>query len=398
MNTSPKKLSRVRLYKEVWKTPMHRLAAKYGLSDVGLAKVCKKMDVPRPPRGYWRRAETGKKVKRTPLPPPKESTVLQVEIREKGDQPAKKPAVQNRLQPTRVPVVEDELSDPHPLVASSLERFENAKEDDCGLVVPRAKRILSVSVSRHHVARCLRLMDTLIKSWEAEGLTVELARDEEENGFTTFLCSDNERLALSLQEKTEEYDPGPTEEEVLRPKWEWESRTACRGTGQVSFHLKGDLVSYHKRYTRRYADMLNTPIEGRAMRIWSAAMDYFEKRKQFHIREEEGRRRWEQEAREREERMRGAEEERERQREVERRRREEQRRVQELEDAARNWARANEIRKFIAACQSKMRDESLGWEQIQEWTAWAVRAADRIDPLAQGFPDLPAPNASNDEC
>jgi hypothetical protein len=43
----------------VWKTPITRLAKEYGLSDVGLAKICKKHDIPRPPRGYWAKKEGG---------------------------------------------------------------------------------------------------------------------------------------------------------------------------------------------------------------------------------------------------------------------------------------------------------------------------------------------------
>ncbi len=42
---------------------------KYGLSDVGLAKVCKRHDIPRPPVGYWAKVEHGKKVRRPKLPP-----------------------------------------------------------------------------------------------------------------------------------------------------------------------------------------------------------------------------------------------------------------------------------------------------------------------------------------
>jgi hypothetical protein len=45
-------LTREQLYDEVWSEPMATLAQKYGLSDVGLAKICRKLDVPVPWRGY----------------------------------------------------------------------------------------------------------------------------------------------------------------------------------------------------------------------------------------------------------------------------------------------------------------------------------------------------------
>lgn len=50
------RLDRRTLYEKVWSTPMQRLASEFGLSDVGLAKICKKLDIPRPARGHWAKA------------------------------------------------------------------------------------------------------------------------------------------------------------------------------------------------------------------------------------------------------------------------------------------------------------------------------------------------------
>ena len=68
MNDRSKQIRRAELYKEVWTTPIHQLAKKYGLSDVGLAKICKRYNIPRPPRGYWARKEAGQRVQRLSLP------------------------------------------------------------------------------------------------------------------------------------------------------------------------------------------------------------------------------------------------------------------------------------------------------------------------------------------
>src|SRR5688500_17328740 len=62
------KLKRKELYKKVWQKPTVKLAEEFGLSDVGLAKICKKLNDPKPPLGYWRKIETGAKIKPTPLP------------------------------------------------------------------------------------------------------------------------------------------------------------------------------------------------------------------------------------------------------------------------------------------------------------------------------------------
>lgn len=51
-------LNREELYKQVWSQPMTKTAKSYGLSDVGLAKLCRKLNVPTPGRGYLRRWRT----------------------------------------------------------------------------------------------------------------------------------------------------------------------------------------------------------------------------------------------------------------------------------------------------------------------------------------------------
>ena len=47
---------------------MRSVAATLGLSDVAVAKACRKADIPVPPRGHWARKQAGKRVTQTPLP------------------------------------------------------------------------------------------------------------------------------------------------------------------------------------------------------------------------------------------------------------------------------------------------------------------------------------------
>jgi len=56
LSVSPRLLSRYdreELYEKAWKMPMRILAKEYGVSDVALAKTCRKLLVPVPGRGYW---------------------------------------------------------------------------------------------------------------------------------------------------------------------------------------------------------------------------------------------------------------------------------------------------------------------------------------------------------
>ncbi len=53
-------MTRVELYDLVWDRPITHLAKEFGLSDVGLRKICIKYGIPLPARGYWARLQHGK--------------------------------------------------------------------------------------------------------------------------------------------------------------------------------------------------------------------------------------------------------------------------------------------------------------------------------------------------
>jgi hypothetical protein len=53
---------RERLYAEVWSEPTQEVARRYGISDVDLSKVCKQLQIPKPPRGYWAKKQTARPV------------------------------------------------------------------------------------------------------------------------------------------------------------------------------------------------------------------------------------------------------------------------------------------------------------------------------------------------
>ena len=73
MTENEHRLDRRALYELVWSTPMAQLADQYAISDVGLAKLCKRLNVPRPGRGYWARVQAGNcdrepRSRRRPIP------------------------------------------------------------------------------------------------------------------------------------------------------------------------------------------------------------------------------------------------------------------------------------------------------------------------------------------
>lgn len=55
------RLSRKELNDLVWSIPLKTLCARFGISDVGLKKTCKRASIPTPERGSWARKEARKK-------------------------------------------------------------------------------------------------------------------------------------------------------------------------------------------------------------------------------------------------------------------------------------------------------------------------------------------------
>jgi len=60
--------NREKLYEEVWEKPVVKVAEQYGVSDVAIHKVCKALNIPTPPLGYWAKVRAGANIKQTPLP------------------------------------------------------------------------------------------------------------------------------------------------------------------------------------------------------------------------------------------------------------------------------------------------------------------------------------------
>lgn len=73
----PQILSREQLYFEVWEMSLAGVARKYSVSYGLIYKLCKEVNVPIPPSGYWTKLNFGKSVSKTPLP---DSSINEVAI------------------------------------------------------------------------------------------------------------------------------------------------------------------------------------------------------------------------------------------------------------------------------------------------------------------------------
>lgn len=65
----------------VWDEPLFRLAPKLGLSDVDLAKILDRLEVPRPGVGFWMKKGYGKAALRPKIPAARVGAETSVTIR-----------------------------------------------------------------------------------------------------------------------------------------------------------------------------------------------------------------------------------------------------------------------------------------------------------------------------
>lgn len=61
-------LSREELFELVWSKPTSEVARELGVSDAAVGKLCRRLQVPKPPRGYWARVAAARTPKKPPLP------------------------------------------------------------------------------------------------------------------------------------------------------------------------------------------------------------------------------------------------------------------------------------------------------------------------------------------
>jgi hypothetical protein len=130
-------LSRTELYEKVWTEPIAKLAPRYGLSDVGLAKICKRNKIPRPPRGYWAKKQFGNAPRRTPLPKKDHDPVIEI-----NGYPFQTchPKIQELIigqvalkkKHDRKILVPEQMASPHPLVIRTAEILNSTKPDRTG--------------------------------------------------------------------------------------------------------------------------------------------------------------------------------------------------------------------------------------------------------------------------
>ncbi len=366
-------LKRDALYEQVWSQPLIDLAKQYGLSDVGLAKICRKLKIPLPGRGYWAKYKAGRIPPRPSLPPLKKNDLAEVIVNKPELLPVEPQTLTEAERlvaletlPENLIVVAPTLSSPHPLVARTRKWLRLTKPGDYGLLHSREKSCLAIHVGPSSLGRALRILDALIKGLESRGYPVATETGDERATTVTVIGIP---LEIELREQVTQVPHKLTPAEKAEQK-----RSAWLYLPKYDHHLSGQLTLGIKTWcdgTRcNWADGKKQRLE-HCLNAFVAGLIQAAVRKQARdLAWERQQRQWEEERRQREEQ--------------ERIRREEAARLQALEQEVADWQRAARIRAYVEAVRQtavQSKDAIEAGSELDRWLAWALQQADRIDPL-----------------
>lgn len=308
--------TRIDLYNAVWSEPMVRVAAKLGLSDVGLAKLCARLRVPVPGRGYWAKVKAGYTVRQKPLPDqdqepenPQELQWLRRSFEKAMDLVSAKERVRENFG-TQTEKPSTGASAPiHPLVVASMAWLERS-----GLKVPQIQSkhtCIAIAVTPAQLPRACRVMSLALSSLETRGVPVAVtkpvAAEEGQGGHRGHPAQDSLtvatvhtfKLPFEIYEEEEMVEVAPVEPPKLSKSGMLlgpgkPAKMEAVATGRLVLRI---LDEHRYGIRRRWSDRKTVPLENQVPAFVEAVLLLGERRKQEE--DEWARRRaiWDEEAR-----------------------------------------------------------------------------------------------------
>jgi len=371
---------------------MSKLAQQYGLSDVGLAKTCKRLHVPVPGRGYWAKKAAGHRVKQLPLrdlspnvqqsqrevtladrPAPKEPTSLPSLIRIQAEFET---APENRI------VVSDSLRGAHPLVRKTSQALRGTAKSPTAFVGNWQEPHLDVQVSRDLLSRALLVMDALLKAFDERGWKVSLWSKEtgRENDRKSYVKVLGKQIPFGIREPCKKVENPPAKPVKLLTGGMYtplRSKYQDTPSGRLSLVLRstwaGNAVEQSLSDTpkHRVEDRLNEFVVAVVTRAyddltWDAGAEDNQRNRAIE-----------------------ADRSAKRARRLER----EQSRVAALEEQAVNWNKSQLLTAYLSAMRAAAQDQ-LGASQpsnaVDDWLSWAEAYAASLNPLPAQLEQLAA--------
>jgi len=368
--------SRQQLYDLVWASPITSVAKTFGVSDVALAKVCKKAGIPIPPRGYWTRLKANRHVLVAPLPQRDFGISDSIRIGDRYgnyssrlDLDAELPAPPAFSETAKEVIARAELavakisfpktlSNPHSLIEKVLKEDELRREKMLSDQFYWKKPVFDTAEGRRKLKILNAIFFIMERVWTKPYLNttgsinagaivgdiriffeIEAINLKQQTNANGKKALSRTRLQLNILHRGE----------IPEAQMTWKDEEGLTLENQARKIAAGLLVAGELHYRAQTYHSYNWLVE----------------RKTEH--DEEKRRELE----------RLEHEKLERQLQIERKRR------RQLITDVLGWRRADEIRAFVVAVNSREElNHSLGLkEKLAQWSVWGLAEADRLDPM-----------------
>ncbi len=368
-------LSRQELYDLVWSQPTSKLAVEFRVSDVAIAKQCRRLKVPKPSLGYWARVAAGQTPKKQPLPP-QANAVLEQIVQKPGPKILRLP---------------DDGATLHPLAADLLKAIKSAKRESYKRAEVREGPLPETAVSKVLAHRVAKAFHVILKGVEPFGIYFTRALGRYGGGQ---FRKGQDRVYVEIEEVLLRRDGGREREEIDYPysyslpygvsgrlKFSMQTRRFNDETKKVWVEKKGgslektvaeivawirqQFVDAQKRRLQHAIDLERWRVESEKHRIeWEAKEDV---RKQEEAKQKHAAA------------LRSVA--------IARRR--------ALVRAAGWWRIYRTAEDFISAAERRWKDTQQGelTPEQQAWLVWAKSETENLSPFETGYPqpDLDGP-------
>lgn len=367
-NRQPRTVTREELYKLVWETPMATLAESFGVSGNGLAKACRRIDVPYPPRGYWAKVAAGKVPPVAKLPKVKSGSLTNTQIwptpatLEKPEPPKPSPAAIQAAAAVAGLTVPSGTSKLHPIVQGWLNQHREDQRKS-----QREKREhgfafwgQTPALTERDLYR-FRVSSAIVDGVELAGGTVESGSLD---GKVVFVVG-GQKVPCTIAERM-------VRSREVADKWTAYPHFHASNLTSSGF-LRVEITTWLRGGKPRWEETERTKIADLLPDIVGAIIAAGPTLELMAAESEERQRQWQLEA--------AAREEARRQRELD------EKRWKGFRGAASAWAEADLIRSFLGEIEARAEREGgdiVGDRTVREWAAWARQRLDVLDPLSGG--------------
>lgn len=368
-------LTRKELYDMVWERPVIKVAAEFDVSDVAIHKICRKHNVPVPPRGYWAKLAAGKTVHRTPLPKEVKERLDHIEIVGSPAKQLPQAVLDAQTQGFALEAAAGNPSqDPNtiPEILTLRKTLDRAKPKKDGFVRIASKRQFSICVTPATRKRAQLALERIVGAALARGYKL-ISSDA---GLA--LKIDGEQISIAVEETTKRVPHVPTAAETSKmERWDRKYQEKIRRHEWVSTWDKPEIPEFDEvpsgqllveidrahcwdGLRRRFRDGKRQRVENLAEKIVSAAAACaaaaIERKEEAERRQQE--REEHEKHRQEQERLRTLEEKR-----------------WEFLESKREWLeKAKHLERFVADYNDSFEQEEIP-EACQKFLEWASKHA-----------------------